>query len=348
MPNYQYVNDPTPNDGIDYTYVISGYQNYDGIILGPGVNVHFDNGWLDGNDLPGSIGLLSQSDNFQVTGVGSITNFDTGIFSGGQYSAIGGSYEGALQISANNLGAGVSGHSSIYNTNAAVGNFDIETAFGFVGWGGSNYFAHDNVTSVYAGLEAVGFSMGYGGTAVDVTAVGGGGGWSFGYWVGGGGPVYIGDSSFTNFDVAIGNVSSVTLQNTVAEGMVDSIINQDTFSFYDYGGNTLSTETPDSSAVIYGTTGIDHLQGDASDQTIVGMGGNDVLFGGAGTDTFVFSPNVMSVAPDWVSGTDKIYMAYDTSHVWSFNPTDHILSVNGDEYAYLPGTSTVLSTDLFW
>ncbi len=40
MPNYLYVADPTPYDGLRYTFNITGYLNVDGIICGDGVDVN--------------------------------------------------------------------------------------------------------------------------------------------------------------------------------------------------------------------------------------------------------------------------------------------------------------------
>lgn len=334
-------NNPIDGTNDKETFDVTGYLFTMGIIDTGNVNVHMNGGWIDGNDSAGTIAVQSSSNGFQLWGNGIISNFESGVVSLGSAATVAGDYEGALKVNANNLGVGLSGNSSAYNVDVKVGYpSNGGNAFGFVGWNGGNSFAHDNVINQGSTGESVGYSFGYGGSMYDCTATGSPyvSGWSFGVWAGGGGPVSIASTTIGGYDVGIGNVSPVELQDTFVSGLVDSIINQQSFNFIDNGGNTLNEGTPDTSAIIYGTTGTDHLLGDGGDQVLVGAGGADVLFGGHGADTFVFSPAVMSIAPDYSKAEgDTIYLAYNyPTAVVSFDAASHTLVVDGMDYAYLP------------
>ncbi len=344
MPNYLYINDTNPYGRT--TYNITTYMNYDGIIVGDDVDVVMSgSAWLDGNNLAGSIGITLAGDS-TLAGEGKISNFDMGVFGSGYGNHVVGSYQGALEISANNVGVGVSGGAGVINIDADGIGSAIGNAFAFSGWGNDNYFWYCDATNLAGNHETVGFSVNNG-EIYGCTAVGSyqNTGWSFGGWLG---DVDVIDSSFTGFDTAIANVGYVTVEDTVAEGLQYDVVSQDSLHFLDLGGNTFDVAGPSGSGTITGTAGTDHLLGSAGADTLVGGGGSDVLFGGAGADTFVFT--AMTVLPDYdkVAG-DEIYMAYHYSNATvTWREEDHVMVVNGVDYAHIPGVNSLSDIEYYF
>lgn len=334
-----WVNDSNPYDGLRETFMMSTYLNHNGVVVGTGIDVVGQGGWLDGNNVAGTIGLTLEG-TATLSGSLLVTNFDAmGIFGSGYANHIIGAYAGAIEVaSVRGVGIGVSGGATVMNAEVHA------SGSGFVGWGGLNNFWYDLVydIGVPGSRETVALSMGGGADVYEFHAQGSASnpGWSM-VWAGAGGPYTISNSSFTGFDSAIANVGHVTLTNTVVQGLQYAVVNQDTLHFHDNGGNTLSVIGPHTDQVIYGTSGVDHILGDARDNTIVGGGGADVIFGGPGADTFVFSPNVMSVAPDFDKAAgDQIYLAYHyPTSVVTF--VDHTLFVDGVAYVHIPGANSI-------
>lgn len=348
MPNYLYVNDPTPNDGIRHAYAINSYMNYDGIIVGTGVDVSASGGWIDGNNLSGSIGL-TLAGNATLTGSLLVTNFDMGIFGSGNANHIIGSSRGSIEVeSVRNVGVGVSGGATVMNVEVHYVESTSGNAFGFVGWGGNNRFWYDDVSNINGKNETVGLSMGYGGDVYDFNATGSAGqtGWSFGFWAGGGGNYTVSESSFTDFDNGIANVGGLTIDHSTVTGRLAAIV----ASYTNNGNNTITTDAPQS-GTITGTSGINHLVGDSGASDFFGSGGRDVMYGQGGADTFHFiDDGERVILPDYNEAQgDSIDLGdFDPLASFTFNGTTHEFLYNGNAIAYIPGANSINDITYFF
>ena len=338
MPNYLYVNsgyktdlDPF-NDEDTFTFKLSGYLNYDGIIVGDDVRVVSADAHLDGNNLRGAIGITLQGDS-TLEGEILITNFGMGIFGDGHANHIIGTGDGIEVASMAHVGVGVSGGATVaYVDVHGIGSPLDGNAFAFVGWNSGNKFWYDHAWDIAGKYETVGFAMNEGeiyGSSVflreDHT------GWSFAGWLYN---VGIEKTTFAGGDYGIANLGFVELKDSSISGLKYDVLAQDTLHFRDLGGNALDVTGP----YLTGTAEIDHLLGSTGDDFIAGRGERDVIYGGGGADTFAFSPGVMSICPDYIKATgDVIYLAYHTPDaVVTFDAVNHVMEVNGHDYVYLP------------
>lgn len=353
-PGILRINDPDPEDGIDHIFVIDAPLSNNGIILGPNVKVRFAGGSLAGKDTARSVGLLSESDNFEVTGYGRVSNFGIGIYSTGKKASIrGDAANGGLTISdVHTRGVDVEAGSNVSDVLVDGVGDGSDSAWGIIGRSGDIVFTRNSVRGLRGKYESVAYTMGHSGviTACKAASSASNPGWSFGFWGSTGGRYEIADSSFVGFDSAIANAGHVAIARSVVHGLQYAVVNRDE-RFADKGGNDFKVGRRSRGKTIQGTPGIDHIVGDDGDNTIIGGGGADVLFGGKGSDTFIFSPGVMSIAPDFnqgdsSGGRDRIYLAYHspTSSI-IFDKTRKVLVVDGMDYVYLPGVDDITPAD---
>jgi hypothetical protein len=280
---------------------------------------------LDGNgftvrgdkSVVNSIGIQSIAANTTVTDV-NVTGWGSGIHLGGSGSKV--TFSNAYDCMTR--GIGVAGGNGVIDrcTAGYIGDVSVEdyngVTIGIGFWGGNNVVSNSNVHHILGAKESVGYMLSGSGKLQNSLAQGQDStGWSFGVWGGGTDRItrqpnvdlQISNSYLHSWDDAIGNKGGITVTNSTLKAYHAA-----SYAPADYGANVVATQmAPDNAKYIRGTADRDHIVGGSADSLIVGMGGGDTIYGGAGKDIFACSPSgALTCLPDFTPDVDRISTNY--------------------------------------